>query len=150
VRDLAKRLVLTAQKDQTILLPCKDFRQYCGLIGNAAPEWRRLGYWLEFFALVEAAGIEPVSPENPNLLMAHDFDYYRFWKKQLQRFPYSPGVHWRSLVSTPVMEIFWRRRAVSRSDSCYSDSRCYTFQVGGNYRDPSGSCTIRAYRCTGQ
>jgi hypothetical protein len=63
VRDLAKRLVLTAQKDQTILLPCKDFRQYCGLIGNAAPEWRRLGYWLEFFALVEAAGIEPASED---------------------------------------------------------------------------------------
>ncbi len=77
VQGLAKRFVMTPQKDQTLLIPRKDFHQHLSPIGNAAPEGRRLGYWFEFFALVEAAGIEPLFPLNLNPMMANDFGFYR-------------------------------------------------------------------------
>jgi hypothetical protein len=42
--------------------------------------------------LVAAAGIEPVRPENPNLLMARDFGCYNMKTMELPRRFESPGV----------------------------------------------------------
>ena len=60
--------------------------------------------------MVEAAGIEPDHPQPTNRLMAHDF---RRTTTILRRFSpsiESPGVPSCPLESTPVVEIFWRRR----------------------------------------
>ena len=54
--------------------------------------------------LVEAAGIEPFSPVNPNPMMAHDFGFYNMKTFELQRRFDSPGVPYSPLESSPVLE----------------------------------------------
>jgi hypothetical protein len=58
---------------------------------------------------VEAAGIEPFSPVNPNAMMANDFGFYCMKTFDLRRRFHSPGVPYSPLESSPVLEIFWRR-----------------------------------------
>ena len=60
--------------------------------------------------MVEAAGIEPDSGDNINLLMVRDFGCYRFRNLELPRRFDSPGVPSSPLESSPVLEIYWRRR----------------------------------------
>jgi len=60
--------------------------------------------------LVEAAGIEPFSPMNPNSMMANDFGFSCVKTFELPRRFFSPGVPSSPLESSPVLEIFWRRR----------------------------------------
>ena len=64
------------------------------------------GFMIE---LVEAAGIEPDSGDNLNLLMVHEFGHYRLISIELPRRFESPGVPSCPLESPPVMEIYWRR-----------------------------------------
>jgi len=59
--------------------------------------------------MVEAAGIEPLFPANPNPLMANDFGFYCVKALELPRRFDSPGVPPSPLESSPVLEIFWRR-----------------------------------------
>ncbi len=58
---------------------------------------------------MEAAGIEPVSPANINLMMVHDFGFYDIKNIELPRRCLSPAVPSSPLESSPVMEIFWKR-----------------------------------------
>jgi hypothetical protein len=59
--------------------------------------------------MVEAAGIEPLLPSNPNPMMANDFGFYEIKTFELQRRFDSPGVPSSPLESSPVLEIYWRR-----------------------------------------
>ena len=59
--------------------------------------------------VVEAAGIEPFSPANPNPMMAHDFGFYDMKTCELPRRFESPGVPYSPLESSPVLETYWRR-----------------------------------------
>jgi hypothetical protein len=59
---------------------------------------------------VEAAGIEPLFPINTNPMMANDFGFYRVKTLELPRRFDSPGVPYSLLESSPVLEIYWRRR----------------------------------------
>jgi hypothetical protein len=59
--------------------------------------------------MVEAAGIEPLSPVNTNPMMANDFGFYCVKTFELPRRFDSPGVPCSPLESSPVLEIFWRR-----------------------------------------
>ena len=61
--------------------------------------------------LVEAAGIEPLLPSNPNPMMVHDFGFYRKRIGELPRRCLSPRVPSSPLEFSPVLEIFWRRSA---------------------------------------
>ena len=63
--------------------------------------------------MVEAAGIEPFSPVNPNPMMANDFGFYVMKASELPRRFESPGVPSSPLESSPVLEIFWRRFSVT-------------------------------------
>ena len=59
--------------------------------------------------MVEAAGIEPAQSETPNPLMARDF-----YSKRFQGLPFaipslSPTVLLNPLLSSPVVEVSWRR-----------------------------------------
>jgi hypothetical protein len=58
--------------------------------------------------LVAAAGIEPCCSDNLNLLMASEFDVYRFRNLQLLCRFESPRVPSSPLESPPVFEIYWR------------------------------------------
>ena len=60
--------------------------------------------------MVEAAEIEPFSPLNPNPMMANDFGFYRAKSFELQRNFDLPGVPYRPLESSPVLEVYWRRK----------------------------------------
>jgi hypothetical protein len=53
--------------------------------------------------IVDAAGIDPFQTQNPNPMMAHDFGFYGMKTFELPRCFFS-------LESSPVLEIFWRRR----------------------------------------
>jgi hypothetical protein len=53
---------------------------------------------------VEAAGIEPFSTLNLNLLMAYDFGCYAVKTFELPRRFESPGLPSSPLVSSPVLE----------------------------------------------
>jgi len=59
---------------------------------------------------VEAAGIEPAQSENPNPLMARDFYSKRFQGLHFTIPPLSPAVLPNPLLSSPVVEVFWRRQ----------------------------------------
>jgi hypothetical protein len=54
--------------------------------------------------MVEAAGIEPLLPSNPNPMMANDFGFYEIKTFELQRRFDSPGVPSSPLESSPVLE----------------------------------------------
>jgi hypothetical protein len=54
--------------------------------------------------MVEAAGIEPLFPVNPNTMMANDFGIYNMKTLELQRRFDSPGVPYGPLESSPVLE----------------------------------------------
>jgi len=71
--------------------------------------------------LVEATGIGPFLPSNPNPMMANDFGSYRMKTFGLPRRFESPGVPSSPLESTPVMETFWRRRACWRGARCIDE-----------------------------
>ena len=58
---------------------------------------------------LNAVGIEPFSPVNPNPMMANDFGFYFAKSFELPRRFFSPGVPSSPLESSPVLEIFWRR-----------------------------------------
>jgi hypothetical protein len=55
--------------------------------------------------MVEAAGIEPLFPLNPNPMMVHDFGFYFMKTFRLPRRFESPGVPSSPLESPPVLEI---------------------------------------------
>jgi len=55
--------------------------------------------------MVEAAGIEPLLPLNPNPMMANDFGFYDMKTFRLPRRFDSPGVPYSPLESSPVLEI---------------------------------------------
>ena len=59
---------------------------------------------------MEAAGIEPLFPVNTNPMMSHDFGFYDMKTFELPRRSDSPGVPSSPLESSPVLEIFWRRK----------------------------------------
>ena len=59
--------------------------------------------------MVEAAGIEPAQSENPNPLMARDFYSKRFAGLPFAIPPQSPAVLPNPLLSSSVVEVFWRR-----------------------------------------
>ena len=54
--------------------------------------------------VVEAAGIEPLLPLNPNPVMANDFGFYDMKTFELPRRFESPGVPSSPLESSPVLE----------------------------------------------
>jgi hypothetical protein len=58
--------------------------------------------------MVEAAGIEPFSPVNPNPMMANDFGFPCVKSLELARRFDSPGVPYSPLESSPVLEKYWR------------------------------------------
>ena len=60
--------------------------------------------------MVEAAGIEPFLRVNSNLMMAHDLGFYKLKTIELRSCFFSPGVPSCPLESSPVLEIYWRRR----------------------------------------
>ena len=59
--------------------------------------------------MIEAAGIEPAQSINPNPLMARDFYSKRFQGLPFAIPPLSPAVLPSPLLSSPVVEVFWRR-----------------------------------------
>jgi hypothetical protein len=61
--------------------------------------------WRSPRKVVDAAGIEPLFPVNPNPMMANDFGFYCVKTFELRcRFD-SPGVPSSPLESSPVLEI---------------------------------------------
>jgi hypothetical protein len=56
--------------------------------------------------VVEAAGIEPLSPVNSNPMMAHEFGLCCAKTFALRRRFDSPGVPYSPLESSPVLEIY--------------------------------------------
>ncbi len=70
--------------------------------------------------LVEAAGIEPLLPANLNPMMVHDFGFYCLKSFKLPRRFESPGVPSSPLESSPVLEIYWRRRMAGQNGNVES------------------------------
>ncbi len=60
--------------------------------------------------MVEAAGIEPLLLKNTNPMMANGFGFYDMKTFELPRRFFSPRVPSSPLESSPVLEIFWRRK----------------------------------------
>ncbi len=60
---------------------------------------------------MEAAGIEPVQRANPKPMMAYDFGFYDMKTFGLPRRFESTGVPSSPLESSPVLEIYWRRKS---------------------------------------
>jgi hypothetical protein len=58
----------------------------------------------------EAREFEPLFPVNTNPMMANDFGFYLVKTHELPRRSDSPGVPSSPLESSPVLEIFWRRK----------------------------------------
>ena len=55
--------------------------------------------------MLDAAGIEPFSPVNPNPMMVHDFGFYCLKSFKLPRRFESPRVLSSPLESPPVLDI---------------------------------------------